>query len=201
MSQATRPLGLLCSPAERATRCRVGATSTAPSLGNGTPSRQPAKVHKSLNCSLIHHSQWFTVLPQATSRMVKSLGQVSILVTPSPPHATLGLFWRAAANAPASATAHGRAGSLAAQVTLLSLHSSSEVTCPLATPPRHGSLEVKVRGRVVKPTALSLGAEVHFTCKKHFWLDGEAVVSCTKKGRLSGAVPLCQPLPCSSPPM
>ena len=58
-----------------------------------------------------------------------------------------------------------------------------------------------MRGRLANPSALSLGAEIHFACKKHFWLDGAAVASCTKSGRLSGEVPLCQPLPCISPPM
>ena len=49
--------------------------------------------------------------------------------------------------------------------------------------------------------AIPIYAEVTFTCAKGYQLEGLDRVDCTKEGRLSGDPPICQPLPCVSPPV
>ena len=80
---------------------------------------------------------------------------------------------------------------------------SPEVTCTPVSDPEHGTAMVTTRrGRVLaSDAAIPINAEVTFSCAKGYQLEGLGLVHCTKEGRLSGDLPICQPLPCVSPPV
>ena len=80
---------------------------------------------------------------------------------------------------------------------------SSEVTCTPVSDPEHGTAIVTTRrGRVLaSDAAIPINAEVTFSCAKGYQLEGLGLVHCMKEGRLSGNPPICQPLPCVSPPV
>ena len=80
---------------------------------------------------------------------------------------------------------------------------SPEVTCTPVSDPEHGTAIVTTRrGRVLASNAaIPINAEVTFSCAKGYQLEGLSLVHCLKEGRLSGDPPICQPLPCVSPPV
>ena len=69
----------------------------------------------------------------------------------------------------------------------------TEVTCDAADAPEHGS--------VTRDTELRVGDVIQFSCDEGFTLDGASRLSCLEDGSLSDSRPICQPVPCSLPPM
>lgn len=50
-------------------------------------------------------------------------------------------------------------------------------------------------------TQINIGDRLKFTCNEGYTLDGPAEIVCQVNGTFSDNQPLCQPVPCSLPPM
>ena len=48
---------------------------------------------------------------------------------------------------------------------------------------------------------LSIGDTLTFTCYDGYEMDGLSILECLEDGSLSDLPPICQPIPCSTPPM
>ena len=85
----------------------------------------------------------------------------------------------------------------------LDFFSTAELTCALASELEHGSSIITTRrGReLASGTTIPIDADVKFSCAKGYQLEGPDQVRCMRDGRLSGDLPICQPLPCVLPPV
>ena len=50
-------------------------------------------------------------------------------------------------------------------------------------------------------SVINIGDTVNFECEDGFEMDGIPVLECLEDGILSELPPICQPVPCSTPPM
>ena len=71
-----------------------------------------------------------------------------------------------------------------------------EVTCGYEGEFQHGQRTVMSGGKDIK-----IGDKVSFKCDEGFTLDGADIVECQDDGSFSESQPICQPVPCSLPPM
>ena len=76
-----------------------------------------------------------------------------------------------------------------------------EVTCDAGEDLEHGSVSRVSPARGVVGTELRVGEVIQFSCDEGFTLDGASRLSCLEDGSLSDSQPICQPVPCSLPPM
>ena len=74
-----------------------------------------------------------------------------------------------------------------------------EIMCSLGDRFDHGVQ--LVNGRETDSGLLKIGDVVQYKCEKGFTLDGVRRVQCLEDGTLSHDQPICQPVPCTLPPM
>ena len=76
-----------------------------------------------------------------------------------------------------------------------------EVTCDAGEELEHGSVSRVSLVRGVIDSELRVGDVIQFSCDEGFTLDGASKLSCLEDGSLSDSHPICQPGPCSLPPV
>ena len=50
-------------------------------------------------------------------------------------------------------------------------------------------------------STINIGDTINFECDDGFEMDGLPLLECLEDGILSDLQPICQPVPCSTPPM
>ena len=72
--------------------------------------------------------------------------------------------------------------------------SCAEVTCDADAVLEHGAASRA-------GSELRVGDIINFSCDEGFTLDGASSLKCLEDGSMSDSPPICQPVPCSLPPM
>ena len=76
-----------------------------------------------------------------------------------------------------------------------------EIRCKLPTQFANGKYKMRNRVLPSSGTSVKVGSRLVFTCNTGFYMDGQRSLECLEDGTWSDLIPICQPAPCSEPPM